>query len=83
MWNGPLGVFEYEKFSNGTRVLAESIAESLAFSVAGGGDTISAINKFKVQDKISYICTGGGAFLSYVKGNKLPGIEVIREKDNM
>ena len=83
LWNGPLGVFEYEKFSNGTRVLAESIAESLAFSVAGGGDTISAINKFKVQDKISYICTGGGAFLSYVKGNKLPGIEVIREKDNM
>jgi phosphoglycerate kinase len=77
IWNGPVGVFECEPFALGTQKLAQAIANSTAFSLAGGGDTISAIEQFKVEDKINYISTGGGAFLEYVEGKALPGIQAI------
>ena len=77
IWNGPVGVFECAPFALGTQKLAHAIAQSTAYSLAGGGDTISAIEQFKVQDKIDYISTGGGAFLEYVEGKVLPGIQVI------
>lgn len=80
LWNGPVGVFEFEKFSSGTKALAEAIASSEAFSVAGGGDTISAIQKFGVTDQISYISTGGGAFLEFVEGKKLPAVEILEKR---
>ena len=79
VWNGPLGVFEFEKFSNGTKNLAQEIAISDAYSIAGGGDTIAAINKFNVKKNISYISTGGGAFLEFLEGKKLPAIEILEE----
>ena len=79
VWNGPLGVFEFDRFSAGTRALAESIAISDAFSIAGGGDTLSAISKFGVSNKISYISTGGGAFLEFLEGNKLPAVGILEE----
>ena len=77
LWNGPVGVFEYDQFGEGTRVLAEAIAESGAFSVAGGGDTLAAIDKYGVRDGISYISTGGGAFLEFVEGKTLPAVAVL------
>lgn len=83
LWNGPLGVFEFENFSHGTRALSEAIAESKAFSIAGGGDTIAAINTFGVGDRISYISTGGGAFLEFVEGKVLPAIEVLEKKESI
>ena len=79
VWNGPLGVFEFDRFSAGTRALAESIAISDAFSIAGGGDTLSAISKFGVSNKISYISTGGGAFLEFLEGKKLPAVAILEE----
>ena len=79
VWNGPLGVFEFDQFSSGTQTLAEAIAESDAFSVAGGGDTISAITKFGISDRISYISTGGGAFLEFLEGKKLPAVAMLEE----
>jgi phosphoglycerate kinase len=79
IWNGPLGVFEWEQFGHGTRVLAEAIAASKAFSLAGGGDTISAIAHYKISDRISYISTGGGAFLEFLEGRKLPAIAILEE----
>ena len=79
VWNGPLGVFEFNQFSQGTKNLAEAIAESNAYSIAGGGDTIAAISKFNIEDKISYISTGGGAFLEFLEGKKLPAIEILEE----
>lgn len=79
VWNGPLGVFEFDQFSQGTEKLARAIAESNAYSIAGGGDTIAAISKFNVEDKISYISTGGGAFLEFLEGKKLPAIEILDE----
>ncbi len=79
VWNGPLGVFEFDRFSAGTRALAESIAISDAFSIAGGGDTLSAISKFGVSSKISYISTGGGAFLEFLEGKKLPAVAILEE----
>ncbi len=79
VWNGPLGVFEFDQFSQGTKKLAEAIAESSAYSIAGGGDTIAAISTFNVEDKISYISTGGGAFLEFLEGKKLPAIEILEE----
>jgi len=82
LWNGPLGVFEFKNFKNGTKVLAESIGSSEAFSIAGGGDTISAIEMFKVKEKISYISTGGGAFLKYLEGDSLPGIKCLYNSNN-
>ncbi len=80
LWNGPVGVFEYDQFGEGTRVLAEAIAASSAFSIAGGGDTLAAIDKYGVGDAISYISTGGGAFLEFVEGKKLPAVEVLETR---
>ena len=80
LWNGPIGVFEFKQFSKGTEFLADAIAKSDAFSLAGGGDTIAAIEKFKVEKKISYISTAGGAFLEFVEGKKLPAIEILEKK---
>lgn len=80
IWNGPVGVFEFDKFGEGTRVLAQAIAESKAFSVAGGGDTLAAIDKYDVADNISYISTGGGAFLEFVEGKTLPAVEVLERR---
>ncbi len=80
LWNGPVGVFEYDQFGEGTRVLAEAIAESAAFSVAGGGDTLAAIDKYGVRDGISYISTGGGAFLEFVEGKTLPAVAVLQSR---
>jgi phosphoglycerate kinase len=77
VWNGPVGVFEYDQFAGGTRTIALAIAGSKAFSIAGGGDTLAAIAKFGIADKISYISTGGGAFLEFLEGRKLPAVEVL------
>jgi phosphoglycerate kinase len=79
MWNGPLGVFEFEQFSSGTEALSRAIADGEAFSLAGGGDTIAAIEKYKVCRKISYISTAGGAFLEFAEGKKLPAIEMLEQ----
>lgn len=80
IWNGPVGVFEFDSFGEGTRVLAEAIAASGAFSVAGGGDTLAAIDKYGVADRISYISTGGGAFLEFVEGKTLPAVEMLERR---
>ncbi|MCZ6709065.1 MAG: phosphoglycerate kinase [Gammaproteobacteria bacterium] len=80
LWNGPVGVFEFDQFGEGTRVLAEAIAESPAFSIAGGGDTLAAIDKYQVREGISYISTGGGAFLEFVEGKTLPAVAVLAER---
>ena len=80
VWNGPVGVFEFDQFGGGTRVLANAIAESSAFSIAGGGDTLAAISKYGVSDRISYISTGGGAFLEFLEGKPLPAIEVLESR---
>jgi phosphoglycerate kinase len=77
LWNGPIGVFEFEQFGQGTRALANAIARSKAFSLAGGGDTLAAIEKYQIEDSISYISTGGGAFLEFVEGRKLPAVEIL------
>ena len=80
VWNGPVGVFEFEQFARGTKALAEAIAESDAFSIAGGGDTLAAIDKLGVGDDISYISTGGGAFLEFLEGKTLPAVQVLSER---
>jgi len=80
VWNGPVGVFEFESFAAGTRTIAEAIAASEAFSIAGGGDTLAAIAKFNVAERISYISTGGGAFLEFIEGKTLPAIAILRER---
>ncbi|MEZ5558465.1 MAG: phosphoglycerate kinase [Pseudomonadales bacterium] len=80
LWNGPVGVFEFDQFGEGTRVLAEAIATSSAFSIAGGGDTLAAIDKYGVRDGISYISTGGGAFLEFVEGKTLPAVAVLASR---
>jgi phosphoglycerate kinase len=80
LWNGRVGVFEFDQFGEGTRVLAEAIAGSEAFSIAGGGDTLAAIDKYSVRDGISYISTGGGAFLEFVEGKTLPAVAVLAER---
>lgn len=77
IWNGPLGVFEFDQFAQGTRRLAEAIGRSRGFSIAGGGDTLAAVEKYQVGEQISYISTGGGAFLEYVEGKPLPAVEVL------
>lgn len=81
VWNGPVGVFEFAAFSEGTRALGSAIANSTAFSIAGGGDTVSALSSFNLTDQISYVSTGGGAFLSYLQGDGLPAVDVIRNKE--
>ncbi|MCG6875963.1 MAG: phosphoglycerate kinase [Betaproteobacteria bacterium] len=80
VWNGPVGVFEFEPFSHGTRTIAEAIAGSKAFSLAGGGDTVAAIAKYGITDRIGYISTGGGAFLEFLEGKTLPAIEVLERR---
>ena len=80
VWNGPVGVFEFDQFAKGTEQLALAIAESDAFSIAGGGDTLAAVDKFNIEDKISYISTGGGAFLEFLEGNKLPVVEILEKR---
>jgi phosphoglycerate kinase len=80
VWNGPVGVFEFDAFSAGTRALAEAIAASSAFSIAGGGDTIAAINKYGVADRISYISTAGGAFLEFLEGKTLPAVAILEQR---
>ncbi|NKC00373.1 MAG: phosphoglycerate kinase [Pseudomonadales bacterium] len=81
LWNGPVGVFEFDQFGEGTRILAEAIAASEAFSIAGGGDTLAAIDKYEVSEKISYISTGGGAFLEFVEGKTLPAVEILQSRN--
>ena len=80
LWNGPVGVFEFDQFSKGTELLADAIVDSPAFSLAGGGDTVSAIEKFNIVDKISYISTAGGAFLEFVEGKTLPAVAMLEGK---
>jgi len=80
LWNGPVGVFEFDQFGEGTRVIAGAIASSKAFSLAGGGDTLAAIEKYGVEDGISYISTGGGAFLEFVEGKTLPAVAALEDR---
>jgi phosphoglycerate kinase len=80
VWNGPVGVFEFDQFGEGTRAIANGIARSKAFSLAGGGDTLAAIEKYGVEDGISYISTGGGAFLEFVEGKRLPAVAILEER---
>jgi phosphoglycerate kinase len=80
VWNGPVGVFEFDQFGEGTRVLAQAVARSSAFSIAGGGDTIAAIEKYGVAEDISYISTAGGAFLEFLEGKKLPAVEMLEQR---
>jgi phosphoglycerate kinase len=80
LWNGPVGVFEFDQFASGTREIALAIADSPAFSLAGGGDTLAAIDKFGIADKVSYISTGGGAFLEYVEGKTLPAVAMLEQR---
>ncbi len=80
VWNGPVGVFEFDQFGEGTKAIALAIAESSAFSIAGGGDTLAAVDKYGIADKISYISTGGGAFLEFLEGKKLPAVEILEER---
>jgi phosphoglycerate kinase len=80
VWNGPVGVFEYDQFAGGTKAIAQAIAASKAFSIAGGGDTLAAVAKYKIADKVSYISTGGGAFLEFLEGKKLPAVEVLEQR---
>ena len=80
VWNGPVGVFEFDQFGEGTKTIAQAIAQSPAFSLAGGGDTLAAIEKYGVSDDISYISTGGGAFLEFVEGKRLPAVAVLEER---
>ncbi|OUL57763.1 phosphoglycerate kinase [Pseudoalteromonas ulvae] len=80
VWNGPVGVFEFDQFGNGTQAIANAIAESNAFSIAGGGDTLAAIDKYGVADKISYISTGGGAFLEFLEGKQLPAVAMLESR---
>jgi len=77
VWNGPVGVFEFDQFGEGTKVIAMAIANTKAFTLAGGGDTIAAIQKYDIEDKIDYISTAGGAFLEFLEGKKLPAVEIL------
>jgi phosphoglycerate kinase len=80
VWNGPLGVFEFDQFGHGTETVARAIADSSAFSIAGGGDTLAAIAKYGISDKVSYISTGGGAFLEFLEGKVLPAVEILEQR---
>ena len=80
VWNGPVGVFEFDQFGAGTEALARAIAGSDAFAIAGGGDTLAAVDKYGIADKISYISTGGGAFLEFLEGKKLPAVEMLEQR---
>jgi phosphoglycerate kinase len=80
VWNGPVGVFEFDQFGAGTKSMAKAIAESDAFSIAGGGDTLAALDKYGIKDKVSYVSTGGGAFLEFLEGKKLPAVAMLEER---
>jgi len=80
IWNGPVGVFEFDQFGEGTKAIAKAIANSAAFSIAGGGDTLAAVDKYNIADKVSYISTGGGAFLEFVEGKVLPAVAILEER---
>jgi phosphoglycerate kinase len=80
VWNGPVGVFEFAAFENGTKVIAQAIAESRAFSIAGGGDTLAAIAKYGIEHQVDYISTGGGAFLEVLEGKTLPAFEILNRR---
>jgi phosphoglycerate kinase len=80
VWNGPVGVFEFDQFGEGTKTLAQAIARSAAFSLAGGGDTLAAIEKYAVEEGMSYISTGGGAFLEFVEGKTLPAVAMLQQR---
>jgi phosphoglycerate kinase len=80
VWNGPVGVFEFDQFGEGTRVLAQAIADSKGFSIAGGGDTLAAIAKYNIADKVGYISTGGGAFLEFLEGKTLPAVDILLQR---
>ena len=80
VWNGPVGVFEFDAFAGGTRVIAEAIARTPAFSLAGGGDTIAAIEKYGIGEHISYISTAGGAFLEFLEGKELPALTILQQR---
>ena len=80
VWNGPVGVFEFDQFGEGTKAIAMAIAESPAFSIAGGGDTLAAVDKYNIADKVSYISTGGGAFLEFLEGKQLPAVAILEER---
>ena len=80
LWNGPLGVFEFDAFAHGTEAISKAIAESAGFSIAGGGDTLAAIAKFNIGDKVGYISTGGGAFLEYLEGKVLPAVDILQKR---
>lgn len=82
VWNGPVGVFEFDQFGEGTKRIAEAIAESAAFSIAGGGDTLAAVDKYGIADKVSYISTGGGAFLEFLEGKELPAVAMLKARGN-
>ena len=80
VWNGPVGVFEFDQFGQGTETIAKAIAESSAFSIAGGGDTLAAVDKYGIAEQVSYISTGGGAFLEFLEGKKLPAVEILEQR---
>jgi phosphoglycerate kinase len=80
VWNGPVGVFEFDQFGQGTKAIAEAVAGSPAFSIAGGGDTLAAVAKYGITERVSYISTGGGAFLEFLEGKKLPAIEILESR---
>lgn len=80
VWNGPVGVFEFDAFANGTKVVSQAIADSTGFSIAGGGDTLAAIAKYHISDKVGYISTGGGAFLEFLEGKKLPAVDILEQR---
>jgi len=83
VWNGPVGVFEFEQFGAGTKALSLAIADSAAFSIAGGGDTLAAVDKYHIADKVSYISTGGGAFLEFLEGKELPAVAILKERNGV
>jgi phosphoglycerate kinase len=80
VWNGPVGVFEFDQFGEGTKILGNAIADSNAFSIAGGGDTLAAVDKYGISERISYISTGGGAFLEFLEGKKLPAVAILEAR---
>jgi len=82
VWNGPVGVFEFDAFANGTETIARAIAKSSAFSIAGGGDTLAAIAKYGIEKDVGYISTGGGAFLEVLEGKTLPAFEILQKRAN-
>ena len=80
VWNSPVGVFEFDQFGEGTKAISMAIAESDAFSIAGGGDTLAAVDKYNIADRVSYISTGGGAFLEFLEGKKLPAVDMLESR---